>query len=172
MEWQQVLIDSFEGVLRGLEKALAGLSQADLNEQPRHDCNSIAWLAWHLTRTQDRAIAGLIDNKQVWIKDEWYKRFNRASDPQDTGFGHKPEDVAAFKSPDVNMLLGYHKAVLERSKLYLASLSTEELGRKIQHPVFPTVEATIVAVLSDILQHLGQVAYVRGLLKGKGWMTI
>ena len=172
MEWQQVLIDSFEGVSRGLEKALDGLSQADLNEQPRHDCNSMAWLAWHLTRTQDRAIAGLIDNKQVWLKDEWYKRFNRASDPQDTGFGHKPEDVAAFKSPDVDTLLGYHKAVLERSKRYLTSLSTEELGRKIQHPVFPTVEATLVAVLSDMLQHLGQIAYIHGLLKGKGWMPI
>jgi hypothetical protein len=132
----------------------------------------MAWLAWHLTRTQDRAIAGLIDNKQVWIKDEWYKRFNRASDPQDTGFGHKPEDVAAFKSPDVDTLLGYHKAVLERSKRYLVNLSTEELGRKIQHPVFPTVEATIVAVLNDILQHLGQIAYIHGLLKGKGWMPI
>ena len=34
----------------------------------------------------------------------------------------------------------------------------------------PTVGVRIVSVLSDNLQHVGQVAYLRGLLKGKGWM--
>ena len=172
MEWQQLLIDSFEGARQALEKALANLSPADLNEQPHHDCNSMGWLAWHLTRTQDRAMSNLTGEQQVWIKDGWYTKFNRDPNPQDTGFGHKSEDVAKFKSPDAGTLLGYHRAVLERSKRYLGSLSTTELGRKVDHPKFPTVGAWLVATLSDSLQHVGQVAYLRGLLKGKGWMNL
>ena len=170
MNWQQPLIDSFDFVLRGLEKALANLSPADLDEQPHPDCNSMGWLAWHLTRGQDRSIADLMGEKQLWIKDGWHAKFKRNPDPADTGFGHKPEDVAAFKSPDPGTLLNYHKAVLERTKQYLGKLTPAELERKLDHPRFPNVEARLVATLSDNLQHLGQVAYVRGLLKGKGWM--
>ena len=172
MEWQQVLIDSFERVAKGLEEALAGLSQSDLDKQPNPDCNSMGWLAWHLTRGQDSAIAWLTGQQQLWIKDGWHARFNRESNPSDTGFRHKSEDVAAFKSPDVETLLGYHRAVFERSKEYLGKLTTTELGRELKNPVMPTVEALLMAILSDDLQHVGQVAYLRGLFKGKGWKTV
>jgi hypothetical protein len=172
MDWQQFPIDAFERILQTLEKALVDMTQADLNTQPRPDCNSMGWLAWHLTRTQDRAITDLTGEKQLWIKDSWYARFNRASDVADTGFGHKPEDVAAFKSPDAATVLGYHKAVFQQTKQYLGSLSVTGLGRKLDHPRFPTVEARLVAALNDSLQHVGQIAYVRGLLKGKGWMEV
>ena len=168
MEWQQLLIDILERGLQGLEKALADLSQVDLSEQPHPDCNSMGWITWHLTRVQDRIIADLAGEQQVWMKDEWYTKFNRAPDPSDSGSGHKSEDVAAFKSPDVVTLLEYHRAVLEQSKQYIGSLSLTELGRKIDHPVFPTVGAFLVIVLNDNIQHVGQVAYLRGLLKGAG----
>jgi hypothetical protein len=171
MKWQQVLIDSFERVAKGLEEALAELSPGDLDTQPNSDCNSMGWLTWHLTRGQDAAIAWLSGGKQIWIEDGWNAKFNRDPNPGDTGFGHKTEDVAAFKSPDVGVLLGYHRAVFERAKKYLGNLSAAELGRNLNNPAFPNVEALLVTILSDDLQHLGQVAYLRGLLKGKGWMS-
>jgi len=37
--------------------------------------------------------------------------------------------VAAFKSPDVETMLEYHSAVLERSKRYITGLSMAELNR-------------------------------------------
>lgn len=168
MEWQQLLIDIFERGFQGLEKALADLSQADLNKQPHPNCNSIGWIAWHMTRVQDRIISDLAGEQQVWMKEEWYSRFNRLSDPSDSGSGHKPEDVAAFKSPDVAIILEYHRAVLEQSKKYLVNLSTAELGRKIDHPMFTTVGAFLGIVISDNLQHIGQIAYLRGLLQSEG----
>ena len=172
MEWQQVLIDSFERVAKGLEEALAGLSQSDLDKQPNPDCNSMGWLAWHLTRGQDSAIAWVTGQQQLWIKDNWSTKFNREPNPGDTGFRHKSEDVAAFKSPDVETLLGYHRAVFERSKEYLGKLTTTELGRELKNPVMPTVEALLMAILSDDLQHVGQIAYLRGLFKGRGWKAV
>ena len=172
MEWQQLMAAIFQQVSQVLERALDGLSQEDLNQQPSFDTNSMGWLAWHLTRGQDRAIAGLMGEEQLWVKDGWHVKFNRPADPQDFGLGHTPEDVAAFNSPDVGTLLNYHRAVLERTKRYLGRLSEAELDREIDHPRFPTVNLRLVAVLSDNLQHAGQIAYVRGLLKGKGWLDI
>ncbi|MFC1962729.1 DinB family protein [Chloroflexota bacterium] len=168
MEWKQLTIDALEQISGILEKALEGLTHDDLNQQPKPDCNSIGWLTWHLTRAQDRSLAELMGAEQLWIKDNWYTKFNRPPDPEDWGFGHSPEDLAAFKSPDSQTLLAYHRVVLKRSKHYISDLSEDDLDRAIDHPRFPTVAAQVVGLIAN-LQHAGQVAYVRGFLKGLGW---
>ncbi len=173
MEWQELVIDSYGRILEILESALEGLTQDDLNVQPHSDSNSIGWLVWHLTRVQDDHIEDLMGKEQLWIEDEWHSRFNRTPDRKDIGFGHSSEEVSAFKSPDIEILLEYHRAVLERSKRYIHSLSEAELDRQLDEPWFqplPTVGVRLVSVMSDCLQHAGQVCYVRGLLKGKGWL--
>ncbi|MFC2018395.1 DinB family protein [Chloroflexota bacterium] len=166
IEWQQLIIDAYERIARILEKALYGLTTDELNQQPNPDCNSMGWLTWHLSRWQDRIIAELMDEEQLWITGGWYGRFNRAPDTTDTGLGHTVKDLSEFNSPDARTLLEYHHAVLERSKRYIGSLSAADLGRETGHQRFPTVGARIIGVLSDNLQHAGQVAYLRGLLKG------
>ena len=192
MRWQQLIMDGYEKVFQVLEQALSGLNRDDLNQQPHPDCNSMDWLTWHLTRAQDR-LADLVNEEQLWIEDGWHARFNRPPKPMDTGFalfGHTPEDVAAFKSPDVATLLAYYESVLERTKRYINTLSADDLDRKLgtrswswerqrkitdagvvewYQPV-PTVGKRLVSILGECLQHAGQVAYVRGLLKGKGWL--
>lgn len=172
MEWNELLADGYGRVLEVLESVLRGLTEDDLNWQPRHDCNSIGWLAWHLTRVQDDHIASLMGEEQLWTGDGWYARFDRRPDPKDIGFGHSPEQVAEFKSPDVDTLLDYHRAVLERSKRYFPTLSGAELDRELDEPWYqplPTVGVRLISVLADSLQHAGQMAYVRGLRQGKGW---
>jgi hypothetical protein len=85
MEWRQLPIDVLERISEILEKALEGLTQDDLNQQPKPYCNSIGWLAWHLTRSQDRSVAGLMGAEQLWVKDDWHTRFSRPADPEDWG---------------------------------------------------------------------------------------
>lgn len=173
MEWQELLIDGYGRVLEALEEALDGLTQDDLNQQPNPDCNSTGWLTWHLTRVQDDHIADLMGEEQLWISKDWHAKFNRVPDSRDIGFGHSSEDVAAFKSPAVETLLGYHRAVLERTKRYISSLSANDLDRELNEPWYqplPTVGVRLISIMSDDLQHAGQVAYVRGLLKGRGWL--
>ena len=165
MDWRQMIVDSYGNVGRILERVLDGLSQDELDEQPKPECNSIGWLTWHLTRWQDRSVAELTGTEQLWIKDKWNEKFNRPADPEDTGLGHTPEDLKAFKSPDVQTLLGYHNEVLKRMKSYLSGLSETDLGRDLGNPRVPTVGARLTGILGDSLQHTGQVAYVKGLLK-------
>ena len=100
-------------------------------------------------------------------------RFERTAKGKDIGWGHTLEQVAAFRSPDAEIQLEYHRAVLERTRRYIIGLSEAELARELNEPLFhplPTEGVRIVSVLSDDLQHAGQVAYVRGLLQGAGWL--
>ncbi len=174
MEWRDLIIDGYGRVRETLGTALDGLTQDDLNWQPHPDCNSMGWLAWHLTRVQDHHIADLVGEAQLWISDGWHAKFNRALDPEDRGFGHSPADVAAFRSPDVETLLGYHGVVLARTQRYLTTLPTADLDRELSESWFqppPTVGVRLVSVMDDGLKHAGQVAYLRGLLQGRGWQS-
>ena len=190
MEWHELITDSFGRVSWILEKALDGLTPEDLNQQPRPHCNTIGWLTWHLTRWQDRSMALFMGEKQLWVSGGWYAKFDRKPDPEDTGLGHSSEDVAAFKSPDTEILLGYYSAVLDRTGRYLASLAAIELDRQLNDRWYgselwyqskrwhqgesrrqglPLLGTRLVSVVNDNIQHAGQVAYLRGMLKGKGW---
>ena len=168
MEFQQLLQNIFERASQYLEGALDGLTQEDLNRLPNPDCNSIGWLTWHLTRVQDSAVSGFMGKEQIWITDRWCSKFNRDPDPKDVGFGHSSEDVANFQSPDTKTLLDYHYAVQRQTKEYISKLSTTELGRETNNPRNPTIGLRLAAIINDNLQHTGQVAYLRGLFKGKG----
>jgi hypothetical protein len=172
MNWQTLIVGIIENISMVLGRDLEGLSEEELNHQPAPDSNSIGWLVWHTARGQDRAIADLTGGEQVWIKEDWCAKFNRPPDPMDFGLGHTPEDLAAFKSPDVRTLLGYQQAVFEQAKRCIADLPESELDRPLDHPVFPTVGARIIALISDNLQHAGQAGYVRGLIQGKGWLPV
>ena len=113
MKWKDLLIDSYGAVSKTVERALDGLTREDVNWQPRPDCNSIGWTAWHLTRALDELISSITEEEQLGreIEDTWSQ-------------------------------------------------------------VFPTVGQRIVIALDEILQHVGQVCYIRGLLHGKGWQEL
>ncbi|MBE0430807.1 MAG: DinB family protein [Dehalococcoidia bacterium] len=172
MEWHDLLADGYGRVFEFLENVLQGLTQEDLDWQPRPDCNSIGWLTWHLTRQQDAQIASLMGAEQLWTGEGWHSRFDRSPDPEDTGFGHTREQVAEFGSPDVETLLEYQRAVLDRSKRYFLTLSETDLDTELNEPWFqplPTLGVRLVSIMEDSLLHAGQAAYARGLRQGQGW---
>jgi hypothetical protein len=173
MEWQALLTDGYGRIMEVLEKTLKGMTPQDLDKQPRPDCNSMGWLAWHLTRLQDDHISARMGEEQLWTRDGWHARFNRPKNSKDIGFGHTPKDVAAFKSPQVETFLEYYRALLDRTVNYINSLSSADLDRELNEPWYqplPTVGVRLISVMADNLQHVGQASYVRGFLQGMGWL--
>jgi len=168
MHCAEFITGIFTRISQVLETSLDGLNEYEINRQPCPECNSIGWMVWHLTRVQDRFVAMLSDNEQVWITEKWYENFGREADSRDIGYGHSPEDIANFKAPDAKILLDYHHATLERTKQYTNRISPEELDRAIDDSGAPTVALRLTAFISDNLQHAGQVAYLRGWLKSQG----
>ena len=173
MKWQRFVMEQFDRIEDELGQVLKGLSVEDLNRQPAPDCNSIGWLAWHLTRSHDRNMSELMGEEQLWIAEKWYAKFNRAPDPGETGVGHTTEQAKAFQSPDVAVIMDYHHAILKRIEQYINHQLTEkELDRETYSPTLKNiapVSGRIKGVIQQGFLHVGQAGYVRGLLKGKGW---
>ena len=172
MNGSQIVVGALQRIQSTLERTLTGLPDTDLHRQPSEDCNSIAWLVWHLTRVQDDHLSSLAGWEQAWITEGWHARFSMDKEPRDLGGGHTPEQVAAFRSPDAQTLLDYHDAVVKRSLTYLESLTPNDLNRVLDEPQWGTpvsVGVRLISVINDNTQHAGQIAYLRGFYQGFGW---
>jgi len=172
MRWQELIMDQFLRIEQELSFVLDGLTVEDLNQQPAPDCNSIGWLAWHLTRSHDRNMSELMDKEQLWISEKWYARFNREPDPNETGVGHTVEQAKSFKSPEGQVVMDYHRAILKRIEQYINSVTEDDLGMETYSPTLNNTAKAgrrITGVIQQGFLHVGQAGYVRGMLKGRGW---
>ena len=73
-EYKELVASAFNGSMRTIKAATDGLSEDDLFYQPTKDTNSIAWLAWHLSRRKDYYSAKMLDEPQVWVLGGWAER--------------------------------------------------------------------------------------------------
>jgi uncharacterized damage-inducible protein DinB len=164
---QEVLVDAFGRIREEFADLCDGLSQADAARRPTADANSIAWMLWHLTRIQDDHVCGITGDEQVWTSDGWYDRFGMPFGPREHGYGHNSEQVAAVQVEPA-LLDGYHAAVHALTIAYVSTVDDTELARVVDEAWDPPVTASVrlVSVIGDCMQHLGQAAYVRGMLGG------
>jgi hypothetical protein len=171
MDAKDLMLEALGRIRSVLQRSLADLTLDEIHRQPQAGANSIAWLAWHLTRVQDVAISGLSGQEQAWISQGWHARFDMAPDLDNDGYGDTPEQVAALRVPSAQLLLDYHDSVQARSQAYVKELGPADFDRTLDQPQWqplPTVGVRLVSVLSDNLQHAGQAAYLRGLWQYKG----
>ncbi|MET8766277.1 DUF664 domain-containing protein [Streptomyces sp. NPDC004658] len=166
MHAKDILIDGYGRIQEEVHAALDGLGPDELHHRPAADANSIAWLVWHLTRVQDDHIADAFDLDQVWLAQGWEKRFGLDLPRHDTGYGHTPAKVAKVRVESADLLTGYYDAVHEQTLGCLRALAAKDLERIVDERWDPPVSlgVRLVSVLSDDLQHVGQAAYLRGLL--------
>ncbi|MDN3261365.1 DUF664 domain-containing protein [Streptomyces sp. CSDS2] len=167
MHAKDILIDGYGRIREEVHAVLDGLGPEELHHRPAPDANSIAWLVWHLTRVQDDHIADAFDLDQVWLAQDWHERFGLDLPRHDTGYGHTPAKVAKVRVQSAGLLTGYYDAVHEQTLGVLRALAAKDLGRIVDERWDPPVSlgVRLVSVLSDDLQHVGQAAYLRGLVQ-------
>ena len=149
---------------------MSGVKTADQDWAPRPGTNPLGWTVWHLTRVQDGQIADLMGEPDLWTRDGWHQKFNRPADHEDSGYGHTPEQVRAFRSPSAKVQGDYLRATTERTKQYLARLTPAELDRELDESWYtprPTVGVRLLSILADCHQHAGEASYIRGLLTAR-----
>ncbi|MGW5787136.1 mycothiol transferase [Streptomyces sp. NPDC003757] len=167
MHAKDILIEGYGRIQEEVHAAVEGLDPDGLNARPAPDANSVAWLVWHLTRVQDDHVAGAFGLDQVWLTGEWEQRFGLGLPRRDTGYGHDSTEVAKVRVDSGDLLTGYYDAVHEQTLTALRSLSAKDLEQVVDDNWDPpvTLAVRLVSVLSDDLQHVGQAAYVRGLVQ-------
>lgn len=166
MNGPAVLLEGLSRIGEMLHGAVEGLSDEQLTYQPDEESNTIAWLAWHLTRIQDDHVAGVAETDQVWTSDGWAERFSLPLPVTDHGYGHTAEQVASVRA-DAGSLLGYYDAVEKVTVAYLKGLTDNDLDRVVDRRWDPpvTLGVRLVSVINDDTAHAAQAAYLRGLIE-------
>jgi len=172
VEWRELVVDGYDRLPELVEEVLAGVRTADLDWPPRPGANPLGWTVWHLTRVQDGQIADLMGEADLWTRDGWHRKFDRPPDHDDSGYGHTPAEVRAFRSPSSKVQLDYLRAVTARTKHYLASLTPPDLDRPLEPGPNPsTVGIRLVSIVTDCHWHAGEASYIRGLLRARAKST-
>jgi len=146
---------------------LDGVSPEDAAWRPNPGSNSVGWLVWHLLRIEDDHLCGIGDREQVWLAHGWQQKAGLAYRPSATGFGMSAAEVGRFAVSDVATLTGYGADVHALARDVLGGLGADDLDRVIDTRFDPpvTVEVRLVSIIVETAQHVGQAAYVKGLLE-------
>lgn len=163
---RELLRDSFTRLIEHVDDLTENLTDEVAYHRPTPQANTITWLIWHSARIQDAQLCDIAGIEQVWFRDGWVDKF--ALDlPRDAhGYGHTPAEVAKVRA-SAQLLAGYYHAVHKSSLEYVASVSADELARIVDERWTPpvTASARLVSIIDDAAQHLGQAAYIRGLVR-------
>jgi hypothetical protein len=110
----------------------------------------------------------LYGHTEVWTADGWASRFGMA--PEGNGAGQTIEEVRAMPEIPLSDLIAYFDAVRAVSHQYLAQVTDADLAREYHHPSRGAMTGTGVLgrLLVEESQHVGQVALIRGMLRGFG----
>jgi hypothetical protein len=162
----ELLVDAFGRVQGSVHRVLDGLSEAELTARLDPDANPIGWLVWHLSRVQDDHVADVAGTEQVWRARGWAERFGLSYDVRAIGYGHSSDEVGRFGGVGTEELAGYFDDVHTATVDFVRGLTDRDLDRVVDTSWDPpvTLAVRLVSVISDDLQHVGQAAFVRGVL--------
>jgi len=169
MKTTDFIVNMLDQMQNALTTAVTDLNHKELTWRPGAESNSIGFILWHQVRCEDAFIQSMIQQKpQVWISEKWHERLNLSENPQDIGYGYTAEQVTAFTAPDLKDLLEYAEATRARTVEYLQAIATDKLEQVIQTHFFGkvTIGQILAIMLCEITQHIGQIAYLRGLQRG------
>ena len=162
------LLDGFGRIRENVADVLAGLTAEQLAYRVDADANPVSWLVWHLTRVQDDHVAAAFGVAQVWSAQGWAAAARAAGGMMDHGYGHTSDQVAAVAAATAaSGLLGeYHEATYAQTVKLVSEVSDADLDRVVDKRWTPpvTLGVRLVSVLDDDMQHVGQAAFVRGVV--------
>ncbi|MDQ3782236.1 MAG: DinB family protein [Actinomycetota bacterium] len=160
-----LLLDALDRVKESVHGVVGRLSDQQLATRVAPDANTVAWLVWHLTRIMDDHIAAVQGDEQVWTDQGWAGRFGLPFDPGATGYGQAPGEVAQVRVT-ADLLLGYYDAAHDYVVGVIGTVTEADLDRIVDRRWDPpvTLAVRLVSVVNDATQHVGQAAYVAGIL--------
>jgi len=151
-------------------EALKDLNNQQLHFRPLGKGNHIAFVLWHLVRTEDSVVRFLLQKKApVWNAEGWDKKFGM--DPRAQGTGMTADQAAAIRIQSLPDFLNYMENVFKANEAYLDALKETDLDR-VEEFQFLGKQSYGQVIGGVILQHgsehLGEIRYVKGLQGLKG----
>jgi hypothetical protein len=173
-----------------VDRLIDGLTENQIREPVHSLVNPLAWLLWHVARTEDSAINLMICDEREVLDDDWSVRLNVLRRDAGTGMT-MPEVLDLSRSIHLPSLMAYWKAVGERTASVIEALKPLNLDEvvsepRVDHFVEQVVEGPTVTSLKELFkgttlghflvwlplthnyEHVGQADLIRGLLGRPG----
>ncbi len=152
--------------LTDLKTRLEGLSEAELRWQATLDSNSILWLVWHMSRVEDGWINNTIaGGESVWDSGGWAERTGVTYD--NSGYGQTADEVRSMPVVSVTDLIDYFDDVRAATFKVIDGMSDEDLSKNFTRGDRSVTWSWILGhVLAEEAQHLGQIGFIRGMVRG------
>ena len=167
MDFKDIIKMALDEYMSELRRALDGLTSEERRFQPGPDAHHIDFAVWHMARVEDDWVQRFAQRADtVWKGGGWPSKLGLPE--RDSGFGYTAEQVASLPQFDIDDMMRYYDAVREDTLRYLDGLSQDEL-ETYPHPERRpgyTIGKMFSHVIVEESQHVGQIAYLRGLQRG------
>ena len=147
-----------------LTKSLDGLTQEEVAWSPGAECNNIAFIFWHISRVEDFFVNRVIQRqKELYDVEGWQQKLGTP----DKAYQLTLEELQEWPVPKLEVLFGYANAVREKTLSFVQSIPNEHLS-ELARPERPpdTIGDILSNLVFEIQLHVGQIAYLHGMLRG------
>jgi len=174
-------MDAKELLLRSLNQSqeyltkygLDGLTQEEVAWSLGPECNSIAFILWHIARVEDIFVRRHCQRKEELYEAEgWWEKLGTPAREtgygyRESGYGYTVEQLQAWPVPKLETLRGYADSVRNHTLAFLERLSSEKLD-EMPWPDRPldSIGAALCHMSTEIALHVGQITYLRGMQRG------
>ena len=163
MDASQFIRTMYTDLIRGFRAEVESLTPEEMYFRPTDDANSIAFILWHSTRSQDTNVHSLVKGiPSLWESEGWHQRFGLSA--KDGGTGFNGEQVGAFR-PEKEELLAYCHRVWEVVPGILDDLTEAHLDSapNQERPTMTVGRSLANFALGHGFWHLGDIRFLKGL---------
>ena len=149
-----------------LKRSLDSLTEEEIIWKPNPHSNNIIFLIWHMALVEDNLINKvLLGKERVWITDNYYKDFPELRD--ETGFAFNQKKLDKFPVMDIEWLMNYYNILREGTIKFITNIEDEDLSLDYTFGIRQVKGYFVIGrLMTELSQHLGQVSYIRGMIRG------
>lgn len=166
MDFKEIIRMALDESSEDLARALDGLTTEERRHQPAPDSNHIDFVIWHATRAEDDWINSIIgQGETIWARDSWAERLGLHI--EGNGYSMTADEARDLPAYDPGLLQEYADSVRQGTLDYLETTTHEALDeeRDAGWRVIRIGNA-LSHLLVEVAEHVGHVAYIRGMLRG------
>ncbi len=160
MDAPRFITDCLTQVHIRLQGTCEGLTSEQLVWRPTPVSNNIGFILWHLVRNEDARVTSSDGPPELWVADEWHRKFGHPVSAPDPGDRMGLQSLAI---PTLDVLLGYAEVVHERTIAFVSTLTAEKLDGPMPTEPRQTVAGSLRHMITHKNHHHGQIDYLRGL---------
>jgi uncharacterized damage-inducible protein DinB len=167
MDFKHIIKMALNEYMDELRKALEGLMTEERRFQPGPDSHHVDFAVWHMARVEDDWLQRFAQRTDsIWLRDGWDKKLGLPE--KDSGFGYSAEQARNLPAYDMEEMMAYYTSVREETLRFVDGLTQDDLD-KCPHPERRpgyTIGKMFSHVIVEESQHVGQIAYLRGIQRG------